>query len=64
MYHLNLIMLHYILKKMKSDIIPYVALQLGHNKGNTFMTNFIINLLAIKRHYLGYIFHINTVCVT
>jgi hypothetical protein len=42
MYHLNLIMLHYILKKMKSDSIPYVAVQFVYNKGNNFMTNFFL----------------------
>jgi len=42
-------------QKMKSDIIPYVALQLIYNKGNIFMTNFFKNLLAIKRQYLRYI---------
>jgi len=57
MHHLNLISLHYILKKMKSDIIPHVALQLVYNTGNIFMTNFFINLLAIKKHYLRYIPH-------
>jgi hypothetical protein len=40
MYHLSFIMLHYIPSKIKSDIIPYVALQLVHNKGNIFVTIF------------------------
>ena len=43
-----------MIKKMKCDIIPYVAHHLIYNKGNIFMTNFFINLLAIKRQYLRY----------
>jgi len=37
-----------MIEKIKCDIIPYVALQFIYNKGNIFMTNFFINLLAIK----------------